>query len=94
MIKSHHNVGGLPEEMNLKLVEPLRELFRTKCARSASNSACPTTWSTATRSRAGSGRAYPRRGEEEYADLLRRADDIFISELRNADWYHKVSRPS
>ena len=52
VIKSHHNVGGLPEEMNLKLVEPLRELFRTKYARSAWNWACRTTWSTVTRSRA------------------------------------------
>ena len=50
VIKSHHNVGGLPEDMQFELVEPLRELFRTKCARSAWSWACPTTWSTATRS--------------------------------------------
>jgi len=52
VIKSHHNVGGLPETMKLKLVEPLRELFKTRCAASASSSACPPRWSSATRSRA------------------------------------------
>jgi GMP synthase PP-ATPase subunit len=52
VIKSHHNVGGLPEEMNLKLVEPLRELFKDEVRVWAWNWACRTTWSTATRSRA------------------------------------------
>jgi GMP synthase PP-ATPase subunit len=52
VIKSHHNVGGLPEHMQLKLVEPLRELFKDEVRESASNSACRTTWSTVTRSRA------------------------------------------
>ena len=50
VIKSHHNVGGLPEHMKLGLVEPLRELFRTKCAAWASSWACRAPWSTATRS--------------------------------------------
>jgi GMP synthase (glutamine-hydrolysing) len=52
VIKSHHNVGGLPEHMKLGLVEPLRELFKDEVRRSALNSACRATWSTAIRSRA------------------------------------------
>lgn len=55
VIKSHHNVGGLPEDMQFELVERCASCSRTRCARSASNWACPTTWSTATRSR---GRAW------------------------------------
>jgi GMP synthase (glutamine-hydrolysing) len=50
VIKSHHNVGGLPEHMKLKLVEPLRELFKDEVRRSASSSACRARWSTAIRS--------------------------------------------
>ena len=49
-IKSHHNVGGLPEQLGLKLLEPLRDLFRTKCANSAWPWACRTRWSIAIRS--------------------------------------------
>jgi GMP synthase PP-ATPase subunit len=52
VIKSHHNVGGLPEDMKLGLVEPLRELFKDEVRRLASNSACRARWSTAIRSRA------------------------------------------
>lgn len=51
-IKSHHNVGGLPETLGLKLLEPLRDLFRTKCASSASRSGCRRRWCIAIRSRA------------------------------------------
>ena len=53
VIKSHHNVGGLPEHMKLKLVEPLRELFKDEVRRHrCSNSGCRARWSTAIRSRA------------------------------------------
>lgn len=51
-IKSHHNVGGLPETLGLKLLEPLRDAFRTKCENWASRSACRRRWCTAIRSRA------------------------------------------
>ena len=76
VIKSHHNVGGLPEEMNLKLVEPLRYdmVYRHPFPGP------------------GLGEGIPGDANKEYADLLRRADDIFITELRKADWYHKVSQ--
>jgi GMP synthase (glutamine-hydrolysing) len=51
-IKSHHNVGGLPEDMHLKLLEPLRELFKDEVRELGVALGCPTTWSTATPSRA------------------------------------------
>jgi GMP synthase (glutamine-hydrolysing) len=50
-IKSHHNVGGLPETLHLKLLEPLRELFKDGCAGSASRSACRARWCSAIPSR-------------------------------------------
>ena len=56
-IKSHHNVGGLPERMRMKLVEPLRELFKDEVRCSGVNSACPTTWSAAILSRAPAWRS-------------------------------------
>ena len=91
VIKSHHNVGGLPEHMKLGLVEPLRELFRTKCAARALSWACRAPWCTAIRSRAGPGRAYLGEVKREYAELLAKADAIFIDELRKADLYDKTS---
>ena len=92
VIKSHHNVGGLPEHMKLGLVEPLRELFRTKCAAWASSSACRAPWSTAIRSRAGLGVRILGEVKREYAELLAKADAIFIDELRKADLYDKTSQ--
>ena len=62
-IKSHHNVGGLPDTLNLQLLEPLRELFRTKCANWAWPWACRRRWSTATRSPAPAWRAHPGRSQ-------------------------------
>ena len=56
-IKSHHNVGGLPEDMDLELVEPLRALFKDEVRRSASSSGCPMRSSGASRSPAGAGRS-------------------------------------
>nr|WP_260465546.1 glutamine-hydrolyzing GMP synthase [Stutzerimonas stutzeri] len=93
VIKSHHNVGGLPEEMNLKLVEPLRELFKDEVRKIGLELGLP--YDMVYRHPfPGPGLGVRILGEvkKEYADLLRRADDIFISELRNADWYHKVSQ--
>ncbi len=60
-IKSHHNVGGLPERMKMQLVEPLRELFRTKCVCSARNSACRTASSAVIHSGSGSRDPLPGR---------------------------------
>jgi len=91
--KSHHNVGGLPEEMNLKLVEPLRELFKDEVRRLGLELGLP--YDMVYRHPfPGPGLGVRILGEvkKEYADLLRRADHIFIEELRKADWYHKVSQ--
>lgn len=93
VIKSHHNVGGLPEEMNLKLVEPLRELFKDEVRKIGLELGLP--YDMVYRHPfPGPGLGVRILGEvkKEYADLLRRADDIFIGELRKADWYHKVSQ--
>ena len=93
VIKSHHNVGGLPEEMNLKLVEPLRELFKDEVRRLGLELGLP--YDMVYRHPfPGPGLGVRILGEvkKEYADILRRADHIFIEELRKADWYHKVSQ--
>ncbi|MFI8747196.1 glutamine-hydrolyzing GMP synthase [Pseudomonas sp. NPDC077186] len=93
VIKSHHNVGGLPEEMNLKLVEPLRELFKDEVRKIGLELGLP--YDMVYRHPfPGPGLGVRILGEvkKEYADLLRRADHIFIEELRKADWYHKTSQ--
>ncbi|HBK48313.1 MAG TPA: GMP synthase (glutamine-hydrolyzing), partial [Pseudomonas sp.] len=92
-IKSHHNVGGLPEEMNLKLVEPLRELFKDEVRKIGLELGLP--YDMVYRHPfPGPGLGVRILGEvkKEYADILRRADHIFIEELRKADWYHKTSQ--
>ncbi|MFB6399871.1 glutamine-hydrolyzing GMP synthase [Pseudomonas putida] len=93
VIKSHHNVGGLPEEMNLKLVEPLRELFKDEVRKIGLELGLP--YDMVYRHPfPGPGLGVRILGEvkKEYADILRRADYIFIEELRKADWYHKTSQ--
>lgn len=93
VIKSHHNVGGLPEEMNLILVEPLRELFKDEVRRIGLELGLP--YDMIYRHPfPGPGLGVRILGEvrKEYADLLRQADHIFIEELRRADWYHKTSQ--
>ena len=93
VIKSHHNVGGLPEEMNLKLVEPLRELFKDEVRKIGLELGLP--YDMVYRHPfPGPGLGVRILGEvkKEYADILRRADHIFIEELRKADWYHKTSQ--
>ncbi|MFO8154199.1 glutamine-hydrolyzing GMP synthase, partial [Thioalkalivibrio sp.] len=93
VIKSHHNVGGLPEHMNLGLVEPLRELFKDEVRRIGVELGLPTEM-VYRHPFPGPGLGVRILGEvkKEYADLLRRADDIFIEELRRADLYDQVSQ--
>jgi GMP synthase (glutamine-hydrolysing) len=93
VIKSHHNVGGLPERMRLALVEPLRELFKDEVRRLGVELGLPHEM-VYRHPFPGPGLAVRILGEvrREYADLLRRADAIFIEELRRHDWYDRVSQ--
>ena len=93
VIKSHHNVGGLPEDMALELVEPLRELFKDEVRQIGLELGLPESM-VFRHPFPGPGLGVRILGEvkEEYADLLRLADDIFISELRAAGWYDKTSQ--
>ena len=93
VIKSHHNVGGLPEDMKFQLVEPLRELFKDEVRKIGLELGLP--YDMVYRHPfPGPGLGVRILGEvkKEYADLLREADHIFIEELRNFDWYHKTSQ--
>ncbi len=93
VIKSHHNVGGLPDYMKLQLVEPLRELFKDEVRKIGMELGLP--YEMVYRHPfPGPGLGVRILGEvkKEYADLLRLADDIFITELRNHDLYDKVSQ--
>ncbi len=93
VIKSHHNVGGLPEDMKLKLVEPLRELFKDEVRKIGVALGLPHSM-VYRHPFPGPGLGVRILGEvkKEYADLLREADAIFIEELHKADWYQKVSQ--
>jgi len=93
VIKSHHNVGGLPDDMELSLVEPLRELFKDEVRKVGLELGLP--YDMLYRHPfPGPGLGVRVLGEvkKEYCDLLRRADAIFIEELHNANIYHKVSQ--
>ncbi len=92
-IKSHHNVGGLPETLNLKLLEPLRELFKDEVRELGVALGLPHEM-VYRHPFPGPGLGVRILGEvkKEFADLLRRADAIFIDELRAADWYEKTSQ--
>lgn len=93
VIKSHHNVGGLPEDMHLKLVEPLSELFKDEVRKIGLELGLP--YDMLYRHPfPGPGLGVRILGEvkKEYADLLRKADAIFIEELRASGWYDKVSQ--
>ncbi|WP_445355942.1 glutamine-hydrolyzing GMP synthase [Microbulbifer sp. EKSA008] len=93
VIKSHHNVGGLPEDMQFELVEPLRELFKDEVRKIGLELGLP--YDMVYRHPfPGPGLGVRILGEvkREYADILREADAIFIEELHNADWYHKTSQ--
>ena len=93
VIKSHHNVGGLPEKMHLKLVEPLRELFKDEVRRLGVELGLPREM-VYRHPFPGPGLGVRILGEihKEYADLLRRADAIFIEELRKHDLYDRTSQ--
>jgi GMP synthase (glutamine-hydrolysing) len=92
-IKSHHNVGGLPETLHLKLLEPLRELFKDEVRELGLALGLPREM-VFRHPFPGPGLGVRILGEvkPEYADLLRRADAIFIDELRAAGWYEKTSQ--
>jgi len=93
VIKSHHNVGGLPEDMKLKLIEPLRDLFKDEVRKIGKE--------LGLNSKLVDRHPFPGPGlgvrilgavKKEYADLLRLADDIFIEELHKENLYDKVSQ--
>jgi GMP synthase (glutamine-hydrolysing) len=99
-IKSHHNVGGLPEQLGLKLLEPLRELFKDEVRELGVALGLPPGM-VYRHPFPGPGLGVRILGEvkKEYADLLRRADAIFIEELRNfrdaasgKTWYELTSQ--
>jgi GMP synthase (glutamine-hydrolysing) len=100
VIKSHHNVGGLPEQLGLKLLEPLRELFKDEVRELGVALGLPHAM-VYRHPFPGPGLGVRILGEvkKEYADLLRRADAIFIEELRNfvdqesgKNWYELTSQ--
>ncbi|WP_419843957.1 glutamine-hydrolyzing GMP synthase [Actinobacillus pleuropneumoniae] len=93
VIKSHHNVGGLPDYMELGLVEPLRELFKDEVRKIGLALGLPAEMLNR-HPFPGPGLGVRVLGEikKEYCDLLRKADAIFIEELYKADWYYKVSQ--
>lgn len=93
LIKSHHNVAGLPKKMELKLIEPLRELFKDEVRMIGLELGLPKDV-IFRHPFPGPGLGVRILGavEKEYADLLRLADDIFISELKNYKLYDRVSQ--
>ncbi|MCK4428133.1 MAG: glutamine-hydrolyzing GMP synthase [candidate division Zixibacteria bacterium] len=90
-IKSHHNVGGLPEEMNLKLIEPLRELFKDEVREIGRRLKLPKNI-IGRHPFPGPGLAVRILGQvtKERLFLLREADDIFICELKKSDLYNEI----
>ncbi len=92
-IKSHHNVGGLPETLHLKLLEPLRELFKDEVRELGLALGLPRDM-VFRHPFPGPGLGVRILGEvkAEYAELLRRADAIFIDELRSDGWYEKTAQ--
>lgn len=93
LIKSHHNVGGLPDDMELQLIEPLRELFKDEVRSIGLELGLPSDV-IFRHPFPGPGLCVRILGEvkREYTDLLRIADDIFITELKNYNLYGKVSQ--
>jgi GMP synthase (glutamine-hydrolysing) len=93
VIKSHHNVGGLPERMKLKLLEPLRELFKDEVRKLGVELGLPADM-VYRHPFPGPGLGVRILGaiQKSHVDLLRRADAVFIDELRGCDLYDKVSQ--
>jgi GMP synthase (glutamine-hydrolysing) len=92
-IKSHHNVGGLPESLHLKLLEPLRDLFKDEVRELGVVLGLPREM-VYRHPFPGPGLGVRILGEirKEFVQLLQRADDIFIQELRNSGWYDKTAQ--
>jgi GMP synthase (glutamine-hydrolysing) len=92
-IKSHHNVGGLPKSLKLKLLEPLRELFKDEVRELGLALGLPREM-VFRHPFPGPGLGVRVLGEvkNEYVRLLQRADAIFIEELRNSGWYDKTAQ--
>jgi GMP synthase (glutamine-hydrolysing) len=92
-IKSHHNVGGLPDDMSFQLVEPLRELFKDEVRKIGLELGLPRDM-VYRHPFPGPGLGVRILGEvkKEYANLLRQADAIFIEELHRDDYYQKTSQ--
>jgi GMP synthase (glutamine-hydrolysing) len=90
-IKSHHNVGGLPERMNMKLVEPLRELFKDEVRELGRELGLPDAF-VGRHPFPGPGLAIRIPGEvtRERCDILRKADAIYLEEIRNAGLYDAI----
>jgi GMP synthase (glutamine-hydrolysing) len=93
VIKSHHNVGGLPEKMNLKLLEPLRELFKDEVRKLGVELGLPREM-VYRHPFPGPGLGVRILGEvtRQYADVLRKADAIFLDELVKHDLYERTSQ--
>jgi GMP synthase (glutamine-hydrolysing) len=90
-IKSHHNVGGLPEKMNLNIIEPFRELFKDEVREVGRELGVPS-WFIERHPFPGPGLAIRILGEitNERLDILRKADDIYLEEIRNAGLYTEI----
>jgi GMP synthase (glutamine-hydrolysing) len=90
-IKSHHNVGGLPERMNMKLVEPLRELFKDEVRALGRELGLPDAF-VGRHPFPGPGLAIRIPGDvtKEKCDILRLADDIYIDEIRKGGLYDEI----
>lgn len=90
-IKSHHNVGGLPEQMNLQLIEPFRELFKDE-VRNVGRALGVPDWFVDRHPFPGPGLAIRVLGEitHERLEILRKADDIYLEEIRNAGLYNDI----
>ncbi len=93
VIKSHHNVGGLPENMKMSLIEPLRELFKDEVRKLGVALGLPSKM-VYRHPFPGPGLGVRILGEvkKEYADILRLADHIYIEELEKWGWYDKTSQ--
>jgi len=90
-IKTHHNVGGLPEKMNLKLIEPFRELFKDEVRNIGRELKIPEPF-IERHPFPGPGLAVRVIGEitKERLEILKEADDIFITEIKNENLYLKI----